>query len=246
MQYGTDNTAVEAESYGGGTGGSSGVNLRHYWYVLLERRWLVICAYLAVLIASGAYLYTAPRIFRATTRLQIDPEAESAVNLGSSVVVTATGIPPDPVQEPGQPQPPPGGGAEGAPFGDPRYSKNLDVISALADDLTVSPVRMTRLVDVKIEHTSPQKAASIANTLADEFIDWMAAVRNERASSMLFFLRNQVSGLEGEVTKAEKICTITGCAPSMSRWKRETASSPKRSASHKGVTWRLALAPRWW
>jgi len=206
MQYGTDNAAVEAEAYGGGTGGgSSSLNLRHYWYVLLERRWLVICAYLAVLAAAGVYLYTAPRIYRATTRLQIDPEAESSINIGGNVVVAR-----DPDYLMTQYRNLASRSLLQAVVRkerlteDPRYSKDLDTVNALSDDLAVSPVRMTRLVDVSIDHTSPQKAASIANTLADEFIDWMAARRNERSSSMLFFLRNQVSGLEGEVTKAEE------------------------------------------
>ncbi len=203
MQYGADNS-IEGEASGSSGGGSS-LNLRHYWYVLLERRWLVICAYLAVLILAGVYLYTSPRIFRATTRLQINPESESSVNLSGNVITArdpdylqtqyknllsrsllATVVRKERLTE------------------DSRYSKDLDIVRALASDMSVAPVRMTRLVDVSIEHTSPQKAAAIANTLANEFIDWMAAQRSEKSSSMLFFLRNQVSGLEGEVTKAEE------------------------------------------
>ncbi|MBE7501612.1 MAG: hypothetical protein HS113_15180, partial [Verrucomicrobiales bacterium] len=77
MHYSSENSYPEAvEGYAGGTTTGSNLNLRHYWYVLLERRWLVICAYLAVLTLAGVYLYTAPKIFRATVRLQIDPESE--------------------------------------------------------------------------------------------------------------------------------------------------------------------------
>lgn len=204
MQYGPDNSAVDLDA-AGSAGAGSGVNLRHYWYVLLERRWLVICSYLLVLVLAGVYLYTAPRIYEATARLQIDPETESSIIVSRGLVVA---------NDPGYMQTQYKNLASRSLLQsvvrkerlaeDTRYSKNLDLVNALADDLAVRPVRLTRLVDVSIEHTSPQKAASIANTLVDEFIDWMAARRNERSSSMLFFLRNQVSGLEGEVSKAEE------------------------------------------
>jgi capsular exopolysaccharide synthesis family protein len=152
------------------------------------------------------YLYTAPKIFRASVRLQIDPESETSMNLRDGVVRVGAGT--DYLQ---------------TQYknllsrtllstvvrkerldADPRYSKDRDVVRALASDMTVSPIRMTRLVDVSVEHTSPQKAAGIANTLAAEFIDWMAGQRQERTAQMLFFLRNQAAGLEGVVSKAEE------------------------------------------
>ena len=207
MHYSSENSYPEAvEGYAGGASAGSNLNLRHYWYVLLERRWLVICAYLAVLTLAGVYLYTAPKIFRATVRLQIDPESETSMNLRDGVVRVGAGA--DYLQ---------------TQYknllsrsllltvvrkerldADPRYSKDRDVVRALSTDMTVSPIRMTRLVDVSVEHTSPGKAASIANTLAAEFIDWMAGQRQERTAQMLFFLRNQAAGLEGEVSKAEE------------------------------------------
>lgn len=182
------------------------LNLRHYWYVLLEHRWLVIVTFVVVLALTGVYLYVAPKIYRATTRLQIDPESESAVNLGGLSVQNLQAqqeylqtqyrnllsrsllnvvIRKERLTE------------------DPRYQKHVDIAKALADDITVTPIRMTRLVDVSVEHTSQTKAAAIANTLATEFIEWMAGQRQERTSRMLFFLRNQASGLEGEVSQAE-------------------------------------------
>ena len=190
-----------------GSSPASKFNLRHYWYVLLERRWLVISAYIVTLALTMTYLYTAPKIYRSQVRLQIDPESESAVNLGNLVVRTgqadleylqtqyrnllsrsllAKVIKRERLSE------------------DTRYQKHLDVALALAEDISVAPLRLTRLVDVGVEHTSGSKAAAIANALAEEFQDWMGNQRQERTSGMLFFLRNQAAGLEGEVTKAEE------------------------------------------
>lgn len=208
MDYDLDRmgTAQGLSGESEGAGGNK-VNLQHFWYVLLERRWLVITSYVIVLALTGLYLYWAPKVYRATTRLQIDPEAEAAVNLGGGVTVQSIQANQDYLQtqyrnllsrsllnvvirkerlaE------------------DSRYQKHVDVARAVADDISVTPLRMTRLVDVGVEHTSPTKAAAIANTLATEFIDWMAGQRQERTSKMLYFLRNQASGLEGEVSQAE-------------------------------------------
>ena len=208
MNYSGDTSNFsEADNYAAGTATGSSINLRHYWYVLLERRWLVVCSYLAVLTLAGIYLYTAPRVYRATTRLQIDPESDSSLNL-KDVVVRMGPIDPDYLQ---------------TQYrnlmswsllatvvqkerlnDDPRYSKNMDVSKALANDITIAPLRLTRLVDVSVDHTSPKKAMEIANTLANEFIDVTAAQKQERTASMLFFLKNQANGLEGEVSKAEE------------------------------------------
>ena len=39
-----------------------------------------------------------------------------------------------------------------------------DVAQAVAGDITVSPIRLSRLVDVKVEHTSPGKGGEIQLT----------------------------------------------------------------------------------
>ena len=54
-------------------------NLRHYWHVLLERRWLVLATFVSVFALCLIYLYRAPKVYRAETRIQIDRETESAV-----------------------------------------------------------------------------------------------------------------------------------------------------------------------
>lgn len=86
------------------------------------------------------------------------------------------------------------------------WAQALDLVGQLRSRVKVRPVDpdTPALLEVCVSFEQPEKAASIANTLTDEFIDWMAARHNERSSSQLFFLRNQVSGLEGEVAKAEE------------------------------------------
>ena len=62
------------------------INLRHYWHVILERRWLVAATFAVVMVLCLFYLFTATSIFSATTRLQIDNETENSMRMESFVM----------------------------------------------------------------------------------------------------------------------------------------------------------------
>ncbi|HNQ89654.1 MAG TPA: polysaccharide biosynthesis tyrosine autokinase [Verrucomicrobiota bacterium] len=186
---------------------AANLNLRHYWHVVLERRWLVIAAFVSVFVLCLVYLYKAPRVYEASTRVQIDRETDSSLNLGQAIMslgamdqdylqtqyknllsrsLIETVIKKEKLAE------------------DPRYAKELDIAKEVTDDITVAPIRMTRLVEVSVQHTSPQKAANIANTLVNDFIEQNTVLRQKRTLDMLFFLKSQANGLERDVAKAEE------------------------------------------
>src|SRR5262245_9055673 len=56
-------------------------NLRHYWHVILERRWLVITAFFTILILTAIYLFRAVPIYQSSVRIQIDRENNNPLNL---------------------------------------------------------------------------------------------------------------------------------------------------------------------
>lgn len=147
------------------------INLRHYWHVVLERRWLIITAFISVFVLSLIYLFKATPIYRATAKLQIDPETESILriegiavgrqeqdylqtqykNLLSRTVIQSVV-------------------AKLQLDKDDRYAKAKDPIKSVANDIQIAPIRLSRLVDINAEHPDPVKAAQIANTLATNFI----------------------------------------------------------------------------
>ena len=59
------------------------LNLRHYWHIILERRWLVLAAFIIIVICTAFYLFTASSIYYASARLQIDRETENALRMES-------------------------------------------------------------------------------------------------------------------------------------------------------------------
>jgi capsular exopolysaccharide synthesis family protein len=186
--------------------GIEAVNLRHYWHVILERRWLVITSFISVFLLCLVYLYKAPKIYSALTRIQIDREADSTFtfreglsmgimdqdylqtqykNLMSRTLIEAVYN-------------------KLKLKDDPRYAGELDPIRALSDDIRIAPIRMSRLVDVRVEHGDPKRAAEIANALGTEFIDRNLAQKQRKTTDQLFFLRAESESVQKDVEEKDR------------------------------------------
>jgi len=154
------------------SGQEESINLRHYWHVVLERRWLIITAFVSVFVLSLIYLFKATPIFEATTQLKINPESDSILRIegGFSVgrqeqdylqtqykTLTSRSLLGTVVDQLKLRQ-------------DDRYAQSIDPVSSLASDIQIAPIRLSRLVDVKVEHPDRQRAAAIANSVATNFI----------------------------------------------------------------------------
>src|SRR5205809_302834 len=142
----------------------SSANLRHYIHVVLERRWLAISAFLVVLVLTAIYLARAKPTYMASARMQINRESDNPLNEKGTVDSryemdylqtqyknlqsrTLLSMVIDTLRL----------------TNDARYSKAIDPIAKLSADVTISPVRLSRLVDIKVEHNSPARASMIAN-----------------------------------------------------------------------------------
>src|SRR6185369_4009056 len=129
-------------------------NLRHYWHIILERRWLVITAFFTILILTAIYLFRAVPIYQATVRIQIDRENNNPLNLRDQLsletreqdylqtqyknLLSRTLLQSVVLDE--------------KLDQDPRYAKKLDKVEALARDISIVPIRLSRLVDIRVEH----------------------------------------------------------------------------------------------
>jgi succinoglycan biosynthesis transport protein ExoP len=181
-----------------------GINLRHYWHVILERRWLIIAAFVSVLILSLIFLFKATPIYQATAKMQIDPESENILRIeGLSVgrqeqdylqtqyknllsrtliqsVVTKLKL-----QE------------------DERYAQSAtsgDIIRSVAGDIQIVPIRLSRLVEVKVEHPDPKQAQRIANNLVTNFIDLN---RDQKVNAALYVVKRLEDEAEAQKKKLE-------------------------------------------
>jgi capsular exopolysaccharide synthesis family protein len=184
------------------------VNLRHYWHVILERRWLVITAFISIFALTLIYVFKAQRVYQATARLQIDREQDNMLrvetfsfgtsqdettylqtqykNLLSHSLLTSL------VND-----------KELKLADDPRYANKPDMVRALADDITIVPIRLSRLVDVKVENPDPKKAAGIANTLVRNFLDRQLDRKTEASSKLVSQLETEESTEKKKLSDAE-------------------------------------------
>jgi polysaccharide biosynthesis transport protein len=188
------------------SGSDESLNIRQYWQIILERRWLVITAFIAVFVLSLIYLFKATPIYQAVTRVEIDRNNDTFLKL------------------------------EGMAFGaqdtdylqtqyenlmsrtliqsvvnqlkldkDERYSrKGLDTVKAVADDIQIAPIRLSRLVDIKVEHSDAKTAAEIANIMARKFIDNNLDDKISASMEVVRRLQSEADAQKAKLQKAEK------------------------------------------
>src|ERR1019366_6883554 len=183
------------------------VNLRHYWHVILERRWLVITAFISIFVLSLIYLFKATPIYQASARLQIDREQENLLRV-EGISFTASQEETTYLQTQYK-------NLKSRSLiesvvsklkldRDERYAKKVDVVRAVADDITIVPIRLSRLVDVLVEHPNGKKAAEIANTLVDSFKDQNLDRKRNSSQSVVDRLKTEAEGEETKLRKAEE------------------------------------------
>jgi capsular exopolysaccharide synthesis family protein len=182
-------------------------NLRHYWHMILERRWLVITAFVSMFSLCLIYLFKATPIYQASVRMQIDKEIDNVLDSPTRVsfdireqqdylqtqyknLMSRSLI--EKVMK------------ELKLDKDERYAKELDPVRALASDIAVSPIRLTRLVEIKAEHPDRKIAASIANKLVEIFIQQNLDLKREKMRQTLLFLEQEAGTLEKKVSSADQ------------------------------------------
>ncbi|MCD6193936.1 MAG: polysaccharide biosynthesis tyrosine autokinase [Candidatus Aminicenantes bacterium] len=92
-----------------------------------------------------------------------------------------------------------GGGGAGTPRN--PYSRLADTV---LENLEVSPIRDTKLVEVSFTSTDPLLAAQVVNTLADEFIQFSIEKRYEATQQASDFLSEQIAELRDDLAAKER------------------------------------------
>lgn len=181
------------------------VHLRYYWQVILERRWLVVIGFFLCLLAASLYLLKAPKIYRANAMIQIDRESEGLYS--SKEVVLTSGKEQDYLQTQYRNLQSPTLlrkviselQLEKLPY----YQAQLDIVEAVRKQIDIVPIRLTRLVEIRVENTEPRLATNIANTLARAFVDDNMDLRRSRAIEAVKWMDMELVEKEKQVRAAE-------------------------------------------
>lgn len=181
------------------------VHLRHYWQVMLERRWLVVIGFFLCLVASSLYLLKASKIYRASAVIQIDREADGLFS--SKELVLNTGREQDYLQTQYKNLQSPGllrrVIEELSLDKVPEYQEASDILTTLQNQIDIVPVRLTRLVEVRVESVNPQLATNIATTLATMFVDDNMEMRRSRALEAAQWMGHELVEKEKAVKEAD-------------------------------------------
>jgi len=211
----------------------SGLDLRKLWQVVLKHRWSIIGLTLIVTLVTGLFVYRLVPVYRGTATLQIErsPVQFSPVQDPYAVyadywlyyktqyglikrraiaerVVKRLGLVQPVIQkkkEPSSfswksllpsdwfPEPPP-------PTEQERYES---LVGQLVAGIDVKPVRDSQLVEISFESTDPQRAADIANAIAEAYIEDNLEGRIEMTQSASSYLTQRLVELRQKLQVSE-------------------------------------------
>jgi len=180
--------------------------MRHYWHILMERRWLALATFLSCVVISVIYAYKSPSIYQATVQIEINREAENVLNMKEilslggqeqdylqtqyKILQSRTLI--DAVI------------ATNHLERDSRYAGAKDTFRAVLGDYTITPIRLSRLVNIRAEHTDPKVAQIMANSLAEVYIKQNLDQKLQKTVDALNWLQTESSNLEKDVLRDQK------------------------------------------
>jgi capsular exopolysaccharide synthesis family protein len=225
------------------------INLLDYLRVIVKRRWTIMTVTLAVVATTAVSTWKAIPIYRATIKIQIDPEENAvlpfreAINLADTYaqsqeylqtqfkvlasdtladrVIRALDLESNPSFLP-EVKPsvtsnainwlrslfssPPKNeeSMQNSPASQPvkpLYSKQ---VKGLVGNLTVAPVRNSRIVEVSFDSRDPKLSATVVNTLADQYVDLNFETKYEATTKASDFLSRQLTDLKARVEKSEE------------------------------------------
>ena len=182
------------------------LNLRHYWHIILERRWLVITAFITVFVLCLVYLFRATPVYQGVATLQIDRDNDNILRvdgmaLGNSqdqdyLQTQFRKLRSRPVLQ---------AVATSLRLNqDERYKDAVDIPSELVKDIDISPLRLTRLVEIKAEHTNPKMAKDIATKLAETFVEQNIEQKQNASIDIAKRLEIEAAAQQRKVEAAEK------------------------------------------
>jgi len=198
-------------------GSDSKIDFRNYWRTVRKRWPFVVLSMIIATVIAFVYTYRQPKTYEATCHViiepmapQVLPGAKDVVELGTGTfwankefyetqyrIIQSTAV----------------GQRTGERLGlqyDPDYAgvvgPNHDLTAlgrALTGQVAIKPLKDSRVALITVTDRKPQRAALIANTIADTYIELNLDYKLEGARSAMAWLAEQESDLKRELEKSE-------------------------------------------
>ena len=200
-----------------GEAAGSKIDLRAYWRTIRKRWPFVVLSMIVATVIAFVYTYRQPKIYEATCQVIIEPMApqvlpgsKDVVELGTGTfwankefyetqyrIIQSTSVGQRTAEKLGLQYDPDYAGLVGA-------SHDLsDLGRALAGQLSIKPLKDSRLALITVSDRKPQRAALIANTVADTYIEYNLDYKLEGARSAMAWLAEQEADLKRQLEDSE-------------------------------------------
>lgn len=173
-----------------------------------KRRWWALVAFGLVISSTAAVTFTAPDVYRASTKLLLEQKDSTLSALGQGGALgelnslSRTGSPIDTQIELVRSRPVVGKVIQVVNLRDMKSDTPLSSDAFLSSG-KVSPVKGTDLIQISFEHTDPALAAQVADVWAKTYVDENRLANRMEASSAARFIAQQLEKTKSELSEAE-------------------------------------------
>ena len=195
----------------------SKIDFRIYWRTIRKRWPFVVLSMIVATVIAFVYTYRQPKVYEATCQVIIEPMApqvlpgvKDVVELGTGTfwankefyetqyrIIQSTSVGQRTAEKLGLQYDPDYAGVVGP-------SHDLAALGrAIAAQFKVKPLKDSRLALITVEDRKPQRAALIANTVADTYIEYNLDYKLEGARSAMAWLAEQESELKRQLEDSE-------------------------------------------
>jgi polysaccharide biosynthesis transport protein len=200
-----------------GEGAGSKIDLRAYWRTIRKRWPFVVLSMIVATVIAFVYTYRQPKIYEATCQVIIEPMApqvlpgsKDVVELGTGTfwankefyetqyrIIQSTSVGQRTAEKLGLQYDSDYAGVVGP-------THDLAALGrTIAAQLSVKPLKDSRLALITVSDRKPQRAALIANTVADTYIEYNLDYKLEGARSAMAWLAEQEADLKRELEGSE-------------------------------------------
>jgi capsular exopolysaccharide synthesis family protein len=217
MDLAPDERLVPERATGAPDAAESKADLRTYWRII-SKRWPVVALSLAVVLAAAiVWTYRQPKVYEGRAQIIIEPTApqvlqgvKDVVEMGTSSywsakefyetqykIIQSIGVARRAAEKLGlQYDPDYNGGNAQKP--------DMEAIARrLASQVQAKPVKDSRLAEVTVTDLRPERAAQLANTVAETYIEYNLDFKLEGARTATAWLNEQETALRQKLEEAE-------------------------------------------
>lgn len=224
------------------------VSLQDYLIILKRRRWIVLSAFLIILLSSGIFSFTTQPIYESSTTLMIEEaggmkkeifeissymkqetmiknqvEIIKSRTLAESVLQALLSSPFKKVWE-----------EEVLRKRAEKVNTN-DMVLILQENTKVVPLKETDIVQVKVTAPNPDLAAFLANTIAQEYYRQSLQISRGEITEVRQFLEEQLTNTQKELQQAEEALRIYKENEKVAALPEETEELVKQLASFESL-----------